>query len=254
MTPEAGSRPPILFHSLVVSEPEHHRGRASTTALASALVHGGLAAAVVILPLLFYDAIPEQEGLRAFFVTPLAIQPPPPPPPPPPAGARPVPRAAPAVVGDQVSEFVAPIEVPTEIVPEEGIDLGVPGGVPGGVEGGVPGGVVGGIVGGLPQDAPPPPEVKPVRVGGQIQPPRKLKDVLPVYPDLARAARVEGTVIVECTISPRGTVSDVRVLRGIPLLNAAAVDAVRQWVYTPTLLNGVPVPVIMTITVTFQFR
>jgi protein TonB len=114
--------------------------------------------------------------------------------------------------------------------------------------------VVGGVVGGLPQAPPPPPEVKPIRVGGQIQPPRKLKDVTPVYPEIAKEARIQGIVIVECTISPRGTVSDVKVLRGIPLLNDAALDAVRQWVYTPTLLNGIPVPVIMTVTVMFQLR
>jgi protein TonB len=247
-------RSPILFHSLVVSEPEHQRARAGTTAVASALLHGALVVAVVVLPLLFYEAIPEQGSLRAFFVAPLEIQPPPPPPPPPPAGPRPVSRVATEAADIEVSGFVVPIEVPTEIVSEEGIDLGVPGGVPGGVEGGVPGGVVGGVVGGLPQAPPPPPEVKPVRVGGHIQPPRKLKDVIPDYPDLAKQARVQGVVILECTISPRGAVSDVKVLRGIPLLNDAAVGAVKQWVYTPTLLNGIPVPVIMTVTVTFHLH
>jgi protein TonB len=150
---------------------------------------------------------------------------------------------------------VAPIEVPSEIRPEEGLDLGVPGGVQGGVEGGVPGGVVGGVVGGLPSsDAPPPPEIAPIRVGGHIKPPVKVKDVLPHYPKLAADARVQGTVILECVISPRGTVTDVRVLRGAPLLDDAAVEAVRQWMYTPTLLNGIPVPVIMTVTVHFDLR
>ena len=71
-------------------------------------------------------------------------------------------------------------------------------------------------------------------------------------PDIAKQARVQGVVILECTISPQGKVTDVKVLRGIPLLDQAATDAVRQWVYTPTLLNGVPVPVIMTVTVNFK--
>ena len=146
---------------------------------------------------------------------------------------------------------MAPVEVPQEIKPEEGLDLGVEGGVPGGVEGGVPGGVVGGVVGGLP-DAPPPPAQAAVRVGGQIKEPKKLKNVAPSYPDIAKQARVQGVVILECTISPQGKVTDVKVLRGIPLLDQAAIDAVRQWVYTPTLLNGVPVPVIMTVTVNFK--
>jgi protein TonB len=145
---------------------------------------------------------------------------------------------------------VAPVEVPQEILPEEGLDLGVEGGV-GGVEGGVPGGVVGGVVGGLP-DAPPPPPQQAIRVGGQIKTPRKLKDVPPTYPDIAKQARVQGVVILECTISPQGKVTDIKVLRGIPLLNDSATSAVRQWVYTPTLLNGVPVPVIMTVTVNFK--
>jgi len=147
------------------------------------------------------------------------------------------------------NKFTAPVEVPEEVKPEEGIDIGVEGGVPGGVEGGVPGGVVGGVVGGLP-DAPPPTQA--VRVGGQIKEPKKLKDVKPTYPDIAKQARVQGVVILECTISPQGKVTNVTVLRGIPLLDAAAIEAVKQWVYTPTLLNGVPVPVIMTVTVNFR--
>ena len=98
--------------------------------------------------------------------------------------------------------------------------------------------------------APPPAPV--VRVGGPIKEPTKIKSVAPVYPDAAKQAGVQGVVILECTISPRGDVSEVKVLRGIPLLDQAAVDAVKQWVYTPTLLNGVPVPVIMTVTVNFK--
>jgi TonB family protein len=105
---------------------------------------------------------------------------------------------------------------------------------------------------GLP-DAPPPP-VDPVRVGGTIKEPRKLKNVNPEYPGIARQARVQGVVILEATIGPQGHVTEVRVLRGIPLLDQAAIDAVKQWEYTPTLLNGVPVTVIMTITVNFQLK
>ena len=216
------------------------------------MLHSVLIAAVAVVPLLYYDAVPEPRALRAFFVTPLEIQPPPPPPPPAP-GVRRTARTAPRIASEQPSGFVAPIDIPTQIRPDEGLDLGVPGGVPGGVEGGVPGGVVGGVVGGLPQSvAPPPPEVAPIRVGGRIKEPVKIKDVRPHYPKLAEHAHVQGVVILECVISPRGTVFDVKVLRGVPLLDQAAVEAVRQWVYTPTLLNGVPVPVIMTVTVVFR--
>jgi TonB family protein len=112
-----------------------------------------------------------------------------------------------------------------------------------------PGALVGGVVGSRPL---PPPRPNAVRVGGSIKEPRNLTHVNPVYPDVARQARVQGVVIMECTIDAQGKVSDVRVLRGVPLLDAAAIDAVRQWEYTPTLVNGVPVPVIMTVTVSFR--
>jgi protein TonB len=105
------------------------------------------------------------------------------------------------------------------------------------------------VIGGLPA-APPP--LTPVRVGGRISEPRKLKHVPPEYPLLARRARVTGTVILEAIVGPDGRVGDVSVLRGIPLLDEAAVHAVRQWVYSPTLLDGIPVPVIMTVTLRFS--
>ena len=92
------------------------------------------------------------------------------------------------------------------------------------------------------------------RIGGGLQPPKKLKDVPPVYPPLAQEARVQGVVIVEVRIDEQGMVGDVRTLRSIPLLDEAAIDAVKQWQYTPTLLNGVAVPVRMTVTVNFSLR
>lgn len=91
-----------------------------------------------------------------------------------------------------------------------------------------------------------------MRVGGSIREPRKVKHVNPVYPDIARQARIQGVVILECTVSAQGDVVEVKLLRSVPLLDAAAVEAVRQWRYTPTLLDGVPVPVIMTVTVNFR--
>jgi protein TonB len=237
-----------LFEDLIDSDRVAHRTQQSKTLPVSLLLHTIAAALIVIVPLLSADQLPDPaSAVKAFFVEPMAAPAPPPPPPPP----APRPANAPKVIPKPVTEnqFVAPVEVPEEITPEESIDMGVEGGA-GGVEGGVPGGVVGGIVGGLP-DAPPPP-VQAVRVGGQIKEPKKLKNVSPVYPDIAKQARVQGVVILECTISPQGKVTDVKVLRGIPLLDQAAIDAVKQWVYTPTLLNGVPVPVIMTVTVNFK--
>jgi TonB family protein len=144
-----------------------------------------------------------------------------------------------------------------------GVGGGVPGGTTGGVPGGVSGGVVGGVIGGVPggvatgaaagnvapwreswpQDA--------VRVGGNMKPPIKVRDVKPVYPETARTARVEGVVICEVLIGSDGKVADAHILRSIPLLDQAALDAVSQWEFAPTLLNGNPVPVIMTVTVNF---
>jgi TonB family protein len=92
------------------------------------------------------------------------------------------------------------------------------------------------------------------RMGGALTPPKKIKDVPPVYPPIAQEARVQGVVIMEARVDEQGNVSDVRVLRSIPLLDQAAIDAVKQWQYTPTTLNGVAVPVIMTTTVNFTLR
>ena len=135
---------------------------------------------------------------------------------------------------------------------QPGIDVGAEppclGCLPGVVPGGVPGGDPNGTGLGTP---PPSPSTGPIRTGGDIHPPRKVRHVVPAYPEIARAARVQGDVVLDCTISNEGRVVDVKVLSGHALLQAAAVDAVRQWVYRPTLLNGVPVSVVMTVTVHF---
>jgi protein TonB len=122
-------------------------------------------------------------------------------------------------------------------------------GVPGGVDEGVPGGIVGGVIEKVSASEPVSPTL---HVGGAIKEPRKLKNVAPVYPDVAARGNVEGVVILEIAIEPSGHVDDVRVLRSIPLLDAAAVAAARQWVFAPTLYRGVPVSVTMTVSVRFS--
>jgi protein TonB len=156
-----------------------------------------------------------------------------------------------------VNPTAAPVEAPREIKPETGVETqvkGLVGGVEGGVVGGVAGGVIGGLVEAPPPPPPPPPPPAPVRVGGNIKQPTKVKDVKPTYPPIAQSARVQGVVIIEATIGPDGRVQDAKVLRSIPLLDSAALDAVKQWVFTPTTLNGQPVPVIMTVTVNFTLQ
>src|SRR5215510_11760898 len=210
----------------------------------SIAAHVFIFAAIIIIPLMATDVLPTPPSMMAFVA---AAPPPPPPPPPPPAPAAAAPKPIPVS-----NPNAAPVEAPREIKPEVSVPS-VGEGVPGGVEGGVPGGVVGGVVGGLPEapPPPPPPPTQPVRVGGQIKQPTKLKHVNPVYPPIAQSARVQGVVIIEAVIGPNGKVQDARVLRSIPLLDQAALDAVKQWEFSPTLLNNVPVPVIMTVTVQF---
>jgi protein TonB len=225
-------------------KPVEARSPASPRLLSvSILLHAGLAAAVVVVPLLMHESLPvPSSGVRVFFVEPLAI----PAPPPPPAPASMAPRAQKAPPAS--AALTAP-EVPERIVPEQAADLAAPSGEPGGVEGGVPGGVVGGVVEALPEP-PAPPRV--VHVGGAVREPTKVKHVNPVYPDVAARAMVQGNVVVELQVNTEGRVTDARVVKGIPLLNEAALAAVRQWVYTPPLVDGVPVRLIMTVTVRFK--
>ena len=97
-------------------------------------------------------------------------------------------------------------------------------------------------------------ELNPIRIGGEVKAPSKIRDVKPAYPAIARDARVQGVVIVEAIIDATGRVADTRVLRSIPLLDEAAVEAVRQWEFTPTQLNGTPQSVVMTVTVNFTVQ
>ena len=121
-----------------------------------------------------------------------------------------------------------------------------------GVEHGIGSSAGFGVVDVIPAAPPPPPPQAPIRLHAGMQPPRKLTHVDPLYPRVAQMSRVEGTVILEAVIDVNGAVASVRVLRSIPLLDQAAVDAVRGWRFTPTLLNGVPVPVALTVTVRFE--
>jgi protein TonB len=157
-----------------------------------------------------------------------------------------------------------PVEAPREIVQEVGADFGREEGIPGGIEGGVPGGIVGGIVGGLvptdvlapPPPLPPPPPMErgPVRVGGAITAPALVSRVEPEYPPLAVRAQVQGVVILEAIVDREGRVENVEILRSIPLLDRAAIAAVKQWRYSPLLLNGRPERFVLTVTVSFSLN
>jgi len=249
--------PAFPFRSLESGAEAPDAGRRGSLFLVSVVLHALLILAVVAVPLYFYDAVPaaNERVLRAVFVSAPRVDVPPPPPPPPPAAAALRPRSPSVVpVPAAPAAFVAPLEVPVRFVAEP-VDFGVAlGGVPGGVEGGVPGGVVGGIVGGLPREAPAPPPVEVVRVGGALSAPERVHFVRPEYPEIARMAKLSGLVILDARIGVDGRVEQMNLLRGVPVLNEAVLAAVSQWRYRPLLLNGVPTPFILTLTVSYGLR
>ena len=168
------------------------------------------------------------------------------------AMTRPAPPPPPRA-GD-VDAVPAPIEAPSGIAPETGKESLVPG-VPGGIAGGVAGGVAGGIGGG--GDAFPPagaPGPAMLHAGTDIKPPRKTKDVKPIYPAVALPTRAQGAVLIEAVVGPDGKVRNAKVVHSVPLLDQAALDAVSQWEYEPSMLNGVAVSVIMTVVVRFALQ
>jgi protein TonB len=209
---------------------------------------------MVIVPLIYTEALPKAQ-LMTFLVAP----PPPPPPPPPPA-------AAPKVIVRPVSMadlMKAPTVIPKTIakIKDQPVqtNIGVQGGVAGGVPGGQMGGILGGIIGGVMAGAgapPPPPPPKPqvpqrIRVGGQVEAAKLIYGPKPEYPPLAKMARIQGSVKLEAIIAKDGTIKDLTVMSGHPLLVKAALSAVQQWRYQPTLLNGQPVEVQTEIDVNF---
>ena len=201
---------------------------------------------MILIPLIYTEGLPKRE-LLTFLMAP----PPPPPPPPPPTAAVKVivkPKVAPAP-----QEMVQPKAIPKQVAiikEEPPPPPGPVGGVVGGVGAGIVGGAAGGILGTI-ASAPPPPPPERIRVGGSVQSAKLAAQPKPIYPPLARQARIQGTVKLEADISKDGTIENLKVISGHPLLIQAALDAVKQWRYQPTLLNGVAVEVVTTIDVNF---
>ena len=210
----------------------------------SFLVHSAVLGVAMVVRLVATTELPDPPIATRFMMA-AAVEVPDVPPPPP----RAVQPTAPAV-----SQNAIPLKAPDTIAPEPPRDLPEAVAIGPGVIVGTPGDAVGDVIGEPPrrpvQAAPP----EPVRPGGNIRPPQKIHHVPPVYPTMAQAARVSGVVILEALIAEDGSVREVKVLSSKPLLDEAAVAAVRQWRFTPTLLNGVPVQVIMTVTVNFTLN
>lgn len=243
----------------------HQRRNAALAFVGQALL---VAVAVFVVPAVFVAQLPTLELSTELIAPPL----PPPPPPPPasatrapahPAAVRPVPRTF------VVPQLVAPKSIPQQVAmdtdaapPLADVDAsnGVIGGIPGGVPGGTLGGSIGGTIGAPPAPVAETPAPLPapvakapsqIRVGGDVQAARLLHEVAPSYPPIARQAHISGTVALSATIAPNGTVQQVRVITGNPLLVNAAVTAVKQWTYRPTYLNGQPVQVLTEVDVKF---
>jgi len=203
---------------------------------------------LILIPLIYTEALPKG------FMNTFLVAPAPPPPPPPPAAPVKVVHAPPRII--PLNKMVAPTVIPkkVEVVHDSAPDVsGVPGGigVPGGT--GVPGGVLGGIIG---SSAPPPPP-KPatpqrIRVGGNVESANIISEPQPVYPPIAKAARVQGTVILHAVIGKDGTVGQLQFITGPAMLSQSCMAAVRQWRYKPTLLNGEPVEVDTTVSCVFS--
>jgi protein TonB len=207
----------------------------------SIVVHVIAVCAAVIAPLFATDELPVPRTATEFIQVVALPEPPAPPP-----------RAVARAKVDTPRPDVPPLDVPDGIAPEPVVepvndritnDRGV---------------IAFGDSNPILTEAPPPPASPPpqppIRPGGNIRPPQRVVDVAPIYPPIARAAGVEGIVILEAVIAEDGSVRDVRVLRSNPLLEAAALEAVRQWRFSPTLLNGEPVPIVMTVTVAFRLH
>jgi periplasmic protein TonB len=231
--------------------------------VAAAGLHIVMLAALIIVPLYTTDTI----SLRNYVDTPLAAPPAAPPPPPPAGGRVMTPHITPkrANLTYTLGKVTAPTSIPKTVSLDTAASSPDLGGVAGGVEGGVPGGVIGGqlggslggVIGGTGTSIPIPPPEQPaakriVRVGSGVKAPRQTYSVQPEYPRLAREAHLSGTVVVNAVIDEHGNVVGARAVSGHPVLIPAALNAVLQWKYEPTLLNGSPVAVEMEVTVHFQ--
>ncbi len=217
------------------------------------IFEGILVGVTVLIPLIYTEALPKAQ-----LMTFLAAPPPPPPPPPPPAAApvRVIRRVtvedimkAPTVIPKTITKIKDEPEPPPQAA------VGVVGGVPGGMPGGTLSGVLGSIITGAAAAPPPPPPKaatpKRIRVGGQVEQAKLIFQPKPEYPPLAKMARIQGVVRLEAIISQDGTIQDLKVLQGHPLLVKSALEAVQRWRYQPTLLNGEPVQVVTEIDVNF---
>ncbi len=222
------------------------------TSIVSFGIQIGIICVMVLIPLIFTEALPKTITLG------FLVAPPPPPPPPPPAAA--VVKVVKVIQTDIVNgQLRTPTKIPKkiEMIKEEEApppvmaSAGVVGGVPGGVPGGSMGGVMGSILSSTPTVAPKIATPQRVRVSSGVQSGLLIRKVPPAYPPLARQARIQGVVILQAQISKDGNIENLQLISGHPMLAPAAIEAVKQWKYKPYLLNGEPVEVETQVQVNF---
>jgi periplasmic protein TonB len=225
------------------------RGRTSAIAF---VIQIGIIVVMILIPLIFTEALPRTQLMT------LLVAPPPPPPPPPPPAAAPVHIVKHIETDIMNGELRTPTKIPKKVemikedeAPPPVVSTGVVGGVPGGVPGGSMGGVIGSVLSSQPTVAPKIATPQRVRVSSGVQSGLLVRKVNPAYPPLARQARIQGTVILQALISKEGSITNLQLVSGHPMLAPAAIEAVKQWKYRPYLLNGEPVEVETTIQVNF---
>jgi periplasmic protein TonB len=237
--------------SLIESGGKLSTKRGLTTTISFAL-QVALIGVLVLLPLLFTEALPKTQ-LMTFLVAP------PPPPPPPPPAAAPV-KIVKQIQTDLVNgQLRTPTKIPEKIqmikedeAPPPIASTGVVGGVPGGMPGGQLGGVIGGIINSTPVAVPKVATPTRVRVSQGVTQGLVIRRIQPAYPPLARQARIQGQVVLQAVISKDGSIENLRLISGHPMLAPSALEAVKQWRYKPYFLNGEPVEVETQITVNFS--
>jgi periplasmic protein TonB len=236
-----------MFDDLLESTVEKKKTNKGWSVILSGIVQAFILGILILIPLIYTEALP-----KAMLSTLLIAPPPPPPPPPPPQAVKTVikPVARLITAGKLMQPRAIPKEV--EVFKEAALppDVAPTGGL-GGVFGGIPGGNM--IAAAGPAAPPPPKPAAPQRIkqGGNVTAASIINQTRPLYPPLARQARIQGSVVLHAIIDKEGKVAQLEVISGHPLLVQAALDAVKQWRYRPTLLNGDPVEVDTTITVTF---
>ncbi len=237
--------------SLLESGGKLRNKRSRWTTLLSFFLQLIIIGVAVLIPLIYTEALPKAQ-LSTFLVAP-----PPPPPPPPPPAATPIVKTVPRVTELDNGQLKAPTKIPQKIAmikeedtPPPSVGGGVVGAV-GGVPGGQIGGVIGGIINSTPVAVPKVATPQRVRVSQGVTEGLLVHRVQPTYPPLARQARIQGSVVIAAVIGKDGSIQNLKVMSGHPMLTSAALEAVRQWKYRPYFLNGEPVEVDTTVTVNF---